>query len=105
MIIYLYFYVEKMNACAPLAQLDRATAYGAEGWGFESLTGYFLQKACALISGIMLEHVTTDQMVGVSNPWGYSFFYSEFINQLIYWCHVGRSETSDFKILRPSGSE
>lgn len=23
--------------CAPLAQLDRASDYGSEGWGFESL--------------------------------------------------------------------
>lgn len=44
-----YMYVTGRNArvkllskfFAPLAQLDRASAFGAEGWGFESLQARF----------------------------------------------------------------
>ena len=31
-----YSTIEKCMACAPIAQLDRASDYGSEGWGFES---------------------------------------------------------------------
>ena len=29
---------------APVAQLDRASAYGAEGWGFKSLLAHWFQR-------------------------------------------------------------
>ena len=35
------------TGCAPLAQLDRASGYGPEGRGFESLRAY-QQEACVL---------------------------------------------------------
>ncbi len=33
--------VIKMQSVAPVAQLDRASVFGTEGWGFESLRAYF----------------------------------------------------------------
>ncbi len=35
----------KDNTFAPVAQLDRASVFGTEGWGFESLRAYFLPPA------------------------------------------------------------
>jgi hypothetical protein len=37
-------YCEHLKKQAPVAQLDRASVYGTEGWGFESSQAWW--KAC-----------------------------------------------------------
>jgi hypothetical protein len=39
---------------APVAQLDRASDYGSEGWGFESLRARLKPKARQPVSGVSL---------------------------------------------------
>src|SRR2546422_5033252 len=36
--------VVKFEACGPVAQLDRASDFGSEGWGFDSLRGRHLHS-------------------------------------------------------------
>lgn len=43
-----------INQCAPLAQLDRASDYGSEGWGFESLRAHHPQIGPSPRTGAVL---------------------------------------------------
>ena len=55
-----------MNDCikrAPVAQLDRASDYGSEGYGFESFRARLNGKWLSLV-----EHLVWDQGVAGSNP-------------------------------------
>ena len=46
---YVLYYISCLWGHAPLAQLDRASGYGPEGRGFESLTACHSRKTCFLI--------------------------------------------------------
>src|SRR3954465_4741041 len=63
----------RSSQCAPVAQLDRASDYGSEGWEFESLrarkqkrTGICPSFFCSLLSSLLALHLVPVSLARVN---------------------------------------
>src|SRR5207245_1419594 len=60
--------VVKFEACGPVAQLDRASDFGSEGWGFDSLRGRHFSRSAPL----SIQDIRVFLAIQSSCPWGTS---------------------------------